>query len=1486
MSLCFSPVGDAMRGRARKFPALVNCTVIDWFQPWPMDALYNVGAKFLEPIEQLGPQDSPVRQGIMEFLPYSFEAAGVPKDVSFCFGKRFAYTTPKSFLELIKLYTSMVGNKVDALEDQKNRLTNGLEKLHATSEQVAGLEEELKEKAVVVAEKVAAVIPGSDCLSLLPVGEKKATVEEESSKAALDVLDKKDRPTWKGAQKMMNQPEKVPINVKGFKGYIDDGKVWIINIIMYYDVVVQVEPKRNALRDLMKEFDKAMAEKNALMAELIYIPGDTLVACSFASYVGVFTRQYREETVDAFVQYLTKKGVPLGQGLPSDRVSCENGAILCLIIDPQLQGIAAVKGCKRYKYVQQANRLARRMCYLFKYVHAKKVWIKNRESENGLQVTRMGHAKMLNTFEVSLDQGKPVLIENMGEGIDAVIMPVVSRNTIKRGNKKLVKLGDKEITLSNNFKLFMQTKLSNPHYPPEIQAECTIINFTVTEDGLEDQLLFLVVKLERPDLAKKKSELIQQQNEFKVTLAHLEALLLDTELILSLEEAKKSNMHTFYKYSLDAYLMVVTRAVNSVTLRKPKEKKVEEKVEEVPAEEEGGDEASGGEGGAPTSSAHESTPAVLQKQPYTLTEYAPPNYRSYQEEIIELTGKELKLRVDLLCNIITFFVWNYTRRGLLDSDKLTVVSMMAMNILVRAGKITTDEKETLIRCPPDPNPPAMPENARSWLSETQWAQLKTLENMEAFKKGGQLTQNIEQDSLGWKRWYSEEKAENADLPRSARDLNQFQRLFLLRVMRQDRIGAALSQFVIDNLGQDFVEQPPFDMEVSFDESTSITPFFFVLFPGVDPTPMIEALGRKLGKTEANGQLLNISMGQGQEKIALNALNKMAKEGGWIMLQNIHLMQAWLKDLERALEVIEEFAHDDFRCFLTSEPPGAMQGKLWDLIPEPILQRCIKVADEAPSDLKSNLRRAYSKFTQENIDACMKPREFKATLFALCFFHSLISGRIKFGAQGWSKKYPFNDGDLTICGQVLKNYLNNAENLGTEVPWPDLRYIFGEIMYGGHITDPWDRRVNNTYLAVLVTPELLAGGTLAPGFKSPDASKLEYSHYVKYIEERFPPEVPQMFGLHPNAEIGFLTNQGISIFKTIQLLLMLQHRDTVQNGLYFRGSILCRASPCTAAVHPVTRPTVAYMAYVPLAPVAVTRASPATFPVGPVTPAGQPPASIAVWAITNSHTCQWSRRLKDEDYTPFVMVSLQEADRVNGLLDQIRGSLLELELGILADLLLSCSLFTAAAAEAKYEDKQYSDFAEWFEGRKPKVLAMNPLANLPYLIDGDKCICQTNAILHYLGEKYGLNGSTDAQKLLTRELLCEIYDVRNGMIDLSYPSHNVCRDEGEYKAKAESIVASPLFAKFEAVLGFKNNVSGGKWFVLADGPGVADFHIWEMLDQHKMLAERIGAAPILDKFPKCKAFYEAFMAIPTLQKYFASDAYAFDVNFKPANAYFT
>lgn len=53
---------------------------------------------------------------------------------------------------------------------------------------------------------------------------------------------------------------------------------------------------------------------------------------------------------------------------------------------------------------------------------------------------------------------------------------------------------------NSNFQLILQTKLANPHYKPEMQAQTTLINFTVTRDGLEDQLLAEVVKAERPDL--------------------------------------------------------------------------------------------------------------------------------------------------------------------------------------------------------------------------------------------------------------------------------------------------------------------------------------------------------------------------------------------------------------------------------------------------------------------------------------------------------------------------------------------------------------------------------------------------------------------------------------------------------------------------------------------------------------------------------------------------------------------------------------------------------------------------------------------------------------------------------------------------------------------------------------------------------------------------------------------------------------------------
>lgn len=104
------------------------------------------------------------------------------------------------------------------------------------------------------------------------------------------------------------------------------------------------------------------------------------------------------------------------------------------------------------------------------------------------------------------------MIEGIGELIDSLLDPLLSKQFVKKGKNLSVKIGSEDIEIMPGFKLFLQTKLINPHYKPETAAQCTIINFIVTESGLEDQLLASVVRVEKPDLEQTKEELVAKQN--------------------------------------------------------------------------------------------------------------------------------------------------------------------------------------------------------------------------------------------------------------------------------------------------------------------------------------------------------------------------------------------------------------------------------------------------------------------------------------------------------------------------------------------------------------------------------------------------------------------------------------------------------------------------------------------------------------------------------------------------------------------------------------------------------------------------------------------------------------------------------------------------------------------------------------------------------------------------------------------------------------
>lgn len=134
------------------------------------------------------------------------------------------------------------------------------------------------------------------------------------------------------------------------------------------------------------------------------------------------------------------------------------------------------------------------------------------------------------------------------------------------------------------------------------------------------------------------------------------------------------------------------------------------------------------------------------------------------------------------------------------------------------------------------------------------------------------------------------------------------------------------------------------------------------------------------------------------------------------------------------------------------------------------------------------------------------------------------------------RYPFSGGDLRDSGVVLQNYMEQNAASG-KIPWDDLKYIFGEIMYGGHIVDDWDRRLCKSYLEILMTDAILDEGELFPfvegkgiSFKCPPIST--YEKYLEYIDTELPGETPLAFGMHPNAEIDFRTTQCNNLFRIL------------------------------------------------------------------------------------------------------------------------------------------------------------------------------------------------------------------------------------------------------------------------------------------------------------------------------------------------------------------
>ena len=351
-----------------------------------------------------------------------------------------------------------------------------------------------------------------------------------------------------------------------------------------------------------------------------------------------------------------------------------------------------------------------------------------------------------------------------------------------------------------------------------------------------------------------------------------------------------NKIHAFYQFSLNAFVAVFARGIDNAPFGRKKKgaAAVEDAAADgdapaaAPAEGADGD-ADAGEGEGVEPPAEVETEAAAEEE---------------EEEDYSMTPEELERRLVALTECATFTVFDFTRRGLFDRDKLIITSLLTFTILIRMKMIDPLEYTALVEGKKNPTPQPAPNDLSRWIAEGQWGALDSLcSTVPAFNN---MAKEMDKNSDEWEKYCGHERPEDAKMPgewgkvgtaRDAEIKRRFRELLIIRALRPDRITNALNKFCSFVMGTEYVNQPAFTFEAMMPESTFQTPLFFILFPGYSPSKDLEKYANKVGYSVEAGNLTLISMGQGQEKPAEATLDKYIQEGGWVFLDNVHLMQA-------------------------------------------------------------------------------------------------------------------------------------------------------------------------------------------------------------------------------------------------------------------------------------------------------------------------------------------------------------------------------------------------------------------------------------------------------------------------------------------------------------------------------------------------------------------------------------------------------------------
>ena len=849
---------------------------------------------------------------------------------------------------------------------------------------------------------------------------------------------------------------------------------------------------------LKGEKDRWTIQSKEFAEQIGRLVGDILLSSAFLSYSGPFNQTFRSQLLTEWKKELGRRKIPhtedlniIGllvdnttvgewniQGLPTDELSIQNGIIVTkgtrfpLLIDPQNQA---------------------------------KVWIKNREEKNQLQVTNLTHKYFRQHIEDCVSQSRPLLIEDVEEALDPTLDNILEKNIIKAGRNFKVVFGDKEIDWGDGFYLYITTKLPNPNYTPEIYAKCSIIDFTVTNKGLEDQLLGRVIMREKQELETERSKLLEEVNSNKRKMKQLEDNLLER-----LTSTKGS--------LVDDESLIEVLAVTKTTAEE-----VNEKLN-VAAETQ-----------RKISIAREEYRPVASRGSiiyFLIAEMSMVNvmYQTSLKQFLELFDESMEKgapspipskRIQNIIEYCTFRSFQYVSRGLYEVHKIIFVLLLALKIDIFMGKLTHDEFRCFIKGGAALDINAVVKKPFNWIPDMTWLNLVALSKMPGFND---ILNQVGKNEKAWRAWYERDAPENEQLPGGYQtSLDAFRRLLLVRSWCLDRTIMMAKQYIASSMTTRFAESQILDLDALLGESSNRTPMICLLSQGSDPSADIENLSKKY-KIDIKA----ISMGQGQEVHARKLLSAFMTNGGWALLQNCHLGLPFMDEL-LGLILESETIHEKFRLWMTTDVTAKF--------PITFLQTSIKFTNEPPQGVKAGLKRTYAWFTQDMLDMSARP-QYKPLLYGLAFLHSVVQERRKFGPLGWNIPYEFNQSDLAASVQFVQNHVDELAPKAS-ISWTTARFMFCEVHYGGRVTDDFDRRLLLTYGKVWFGDHMFQDNfCFYKGYVIPHLKSIE--EYRQSIETLPLTDTPDVFGLHPNADISCQTKESQKMLDTV---MSIQPKDS-------------------------------------------------------------------------------------------------------------------------------------------------------------------------------------------------------------------------------------------------------------------------------------------------------------------------------------------------------